>query len=168
MLWVSVMMLMAFITIMVVQWSILYHQCFVIPIAEWRPTEESLPNAYVWNFVGSTVLLVMDITSSFVIIRTCPYKSLLSLWWCYCGWSIDVYSLSPCDVRHCWHVLLLLFSFDDGAENKCSECCTKALEYSNSNPEAYQLMGSFLLSTQDIEVSDNGLTHVIQLLLHIL
>jgi len=49
-------------------------------------------------------------------------------------------------------------SFDDDAELKCEEYCTKALEYSNSNPEAYQLMGSYLLSKQDAEVSNKQLS----------
>jgi len=46
-------------------------------------------------------------------------------------------------------------SFDDDAEEKCGEYCTKAIEYCPSNPEAYQLMGSYLLSKQDIEVIDH-------------
>ncbi|XP_065896570.1 uncharacterized protein [Dysidea avara] len=41
--------------------------------------------------------------------------------------------------------------FDGDAEVKCGEYCTKAIEYCPSNPEAYQLMGSYLLSKQDIE-----------------
>ena len=44
-------------------------------------------------------------------------------------------------------------SFDDDAEVKCGEYCTKAIEYCPSNPEAYQLMGSYLLSKQDVEVT---------------
>ena len=52
-----------------------------------------------------------------------------------------------------YSTMCLLVSFDDGAENKCGEYCIKALEYCNSNPEAYQLMGSYLLSKQDIEVN---------------
>lgn len=41
--------------------------------------------------------------------------------------------------------------FDDNAENKCGEYCSKALHYSDSNPDAYQLMGSYLLSKQECE-----------------
>ena len=48
-------------------------------------------------------------------------------------------------------------SFDDDAESKCGDYCSKAIEYCNSNPEAYQLMGSYLLSKQDVEVSDDWL-----------
>lgn len=48
-------------------------------------------------------------------------------------------------------------SFDDTAESKCGEYCGKALQYSGSNPEAYQLMGSYLLSKQECEVSSNHL-----------
>ena len=69
---------------------------------------------------------------------------------------MSVYTLSADDVTlmftYC-HVLCCVVSFDDSAESKCSEYCGKALEYCSCNPDAYQLMGSCLLSKQDYEVS---------------
>lgn len=39
-------------------------------------------------------------------------------------------------------------SFESDAGQRCYECCCKATELSPSNPEAYQLMASCLLSQQ--------------------
>ena len=64
-----------------------------------------------------------------------------------CDHDVIVYAMC-CAV----HVFV---SFDDNAENKCGEYCSKALQYSDSNPEAYQLMGSYLLSKQECEVSND-------------
>ena len=53
--------------------------------------------------------------------------------------------------------MCFVVSSDDSAESKCGDYCSKALEYCSSNSEAYQLMGSYLLSKQDVEVSHNWL-----------
>ena len=71
----------------------------------------------------------------------------------------DVYEclyLSASDVTLCLLAMCFVVnvvSCDDSAESKCGEYCSKALEYCSSNPDAYQLMGSYLLSKQDVEVS---------------
>ena len=39
-------------------------------------------------------------------------------------------------------------SFADSADSECHRCCQKAIEYGPSNPEAYQLMASYLLSKE--------------------
>ena len=49
--------------------------------------------------------------------------------------------------------LLLLYSFDATAEVKCGEYCQKALDSCPSNPEAYQLMASYLLSKGNVKVT---------------
>lgn len=36
-------------------------------------------------------------------------------------------------------------------DSKCYECCQKAVEFDATNPEAYQLMASCLLSQQNME-----------------
>lgn len=46
---------------------------------------------------------------------------------------------------------ILLFSFKEEADAKCCECCQKAIEYDATNPEAFQLMASCLLSQQNME-----------------
>jgi len=46
---------------------------------------------------------------------------------------------------------ILLFSFKEEADAKCYECCQKAIEYDATNPEAFQLMASCLLSQQNME-----------------
>ena len=43
------------------------------------------------------------------------------------------------------------FSFKEEADTKCYECCQKAIEYDATNPEAFQLMASCLLSQQNME-----------------
>lgn len=40
------------------------------------------------------------------------------------------------------------YSFADTADSQCHQCCQKAIEYGPSNPEAYQLMASYLLSKE--------------------
>ncbi|XP_058940486.2 uncharacterized protein [Pocillopora verrucosa] len=41
--------------------------------------------------------------------------------------------------------------FKEEADSKCYECCQKAVEFDATNPEAYQLMASCLLSQQNME-----------------
>ncbi|KAL9968141.1 hypothetical protein ACROYT_G026475 [Oculina patagonica] len=41
--------------------------------------------------------------------------------------------------------------FKEEADVKCYECCQKAVEYDSTNPEAFQLMASCLLSQQNME-----------------
>jgi len=41
--------------------------------------------------------------------------------------------------------------FKEEADTKCYECCQKAIEYDATNPEAFQLMASCLLSQQNME-----------------
>ncbi len=47
---------------------------------------------------------------------------------------------------------VLIFSFDDAADEKCKENLDAAIEANPSNPEAHQLMASFWLSKEDKEV----------------
>ena len=46
---------------------------------------------------------------------------------------------------------------------KCSECCQKAIEYDVTNPEAYQLMASCLLSQQNMDEARNMLDKSLEL-----
>ena len=46
----------------------------------------------------------------------------------------------------------LLSSFDATAEVKCGEYCQKAVDCCPTNPEAYQMMASFLLSKGNVKV----------------
>lgn len=58
---------------------------------------------------------------------------------------------------NCWRIYgnftfhILLSSFKEEADTKCYECCQKAIEYDATNPEAFQLMASCLLSQQNME-----------------
>lgn len=53
--------------------------------------------------------------------------------------------------------------FKDEAAVKCSECCQKAIEYDVTNPEAYQLMASCLLSQQNMDEARNMLDKSLEL-----
>lgn len=46
------------------------------------------------------------------------------------------------------------FSFVATAEAKCGEYCQKAVDCCPSNPEAYQMMASYLLSKGNVKVND--------------
>ena len=46
------------------------------------------------------------------------------------------------------------FSFVATAEAKCGEYCQKAVDCCPSNPEAYQMMASYLLSMGNVKVND--------------
>lgn len=46
------------------------------------------------------------------------------------------------------------FSFVATAEAKCGEYCQKAVDCCPSNPEAYQMMASYLLSKGNAKVND--------------
>lgn len=46
------------------------------------------------------------------------------------------------------------FSFDEGAEEKCHASIEKSLSADPNNPDALQLMASFLLTKEKNQVSD--------------
>lgn len=54
-------------------------------------------------------------------------------------------------------VASVLGSFSPDAEQRCLECCTKAVTIAPQNPEAHQVMASYLLSKDDIEVGHGSL-----------
>lgn len=49
-------------------------------------------------------------------------------------------------------MLFLLVSMEEGAAERCKEAIEKALHYDQNNPEALQLMASYLFSTEKPEV----------------
>ena len=54
-------------------------------------------------------------------------------------------------------LFFLSLSFESGADERCWECCSKAIEMCPSNPEAHQLMASCLLSQQHQEKAKEAL-----------
>lgn len=51
-------------------------------------------------------------------------------------------------------------SMEEGAADKCREFIEKALQYHHDNPEALQLMASYLFSTERNQVSPRFLSHM--------
>ncbi|XP_031564050.1 probable assembly chaperone of rpl4 [Actinia tenebrosa] len=64
-------------------------------------------------------------------------------------------TVSPNDVSTAYCSLAEIYMtdecFDTEAENKCFECCQKAVEYDPSNPDAYQTMANCLMSQEKIQ-----------------
>ena len=59
----------------------------------------------------------------------------------------------------CVCVCVLACSMEEGAADKCKEFIERALQYHYDNPEALQLMASYLFSTERNEVSVHTHTH---------
>lgn len=65
----------------------------------------------------------------------------------------------------CVHVCVC--SMVEGAADKCREYIEKALQYHHDNPEALQLMASYLFSTERNQVSPHThLTHALRMSYH--
>ena len=58
---------------------------------------------------------------------------------------------------------VFLLSFKEEASVRCHECCQKAIEYDATNPEAFQLMASCLLSQQNMEEARKTLEKSLEL-----
>ena len=54
--------------------------------------------------------------------------------------------------NHSIIVSFILYSFSDNADVECLNYCKKAIASCPTNPEAYQLMASYLLSRDKTEV----------------
>lgn len=57
-------------------------------------------------------------------------------------------------------------SMEEGAADKCREFIEKALQYNHDNPEALQLMASYLFSTEKNQVSARTHAHTHALSTH--
>lgn len=55
---------------------------------------------------------------------------------------------------------------EEGAADKCREFIEKALQYRHDNPEALQLMASYLFSTERNQVSTHTGTHTQRMSYH--
>ena len=58
---------------------------------------------------------------------------------------------------------IVFFSFKEEAAAKCSEFCHKAMEFDPTNPEAFQLMASCLLSEEKMDEARQMLAKSLEL-----
>lgn len=65
----------------------------------------------------------------------------------------------------CFALVLYWFSssMEEGAADKCREFIERALQHQSDNPEALQLMASYLFSTERNQVSTHTHTHRVKM-----